>query len=375
MTMGPHAIGAESSTLRFEDFDVAVTSSERGDLGWLAAFLACGFEPVSGSACDRRVGLTVDAAAYDRLFAKGRPGSGARVEGFARDAEPSLLERWPMNGMERVFHDTRRPIFYVISEDGARVEIVARERTPKCRSTLMRVVRELTMARVVATGGILVHGSVIRVDGGVVVMCGPKRSGKTTLLMSLLETAGTRYVANDRCVLRPTDTGVSVRGLPTLVSIRSDTLDFFPAARRRLAGIRPDLAGAGLTEATSFSLSPPEFCELMGDCPRASGGPLLALIFPRITDDPAPLMLYPLAVPEALARFRQGLFRAAHASPLGDAFVSRAALAASSALEAHRRIAESVPGFDCQLGSGEAPGPQACRALLERVSSTSRAAP
>jgi len=373
--MGPHEIGTESSTLRFEDFDVAVTSSERGDLGWLAAFLACGFEPVSGGACDRRVALTVDAAAYDRLLAKGRHGSGARVEGFARDAEPSLLERWPSNGTESVFHDARRPIFYVISEDAARVEIVARERTPKCRTTLMRVVRELAMDRVVATGGILVHGSVIRVDGGVVVMCGPKRSGKTTLLMSLLETPGTRYVANDRCVLRPTAAGVSVRGLPTLVSIRCDTLHCFPAARRRLAGIRPDLADVGLTERASFSLSPPEFCELMGDCPRESGGPLLALIFPRITDDPAPLTLRRLAAPEALARFRQGLFRAAHASPLGEAFVSRAAGAASSALEAHRWIAESVPGFDCRLGGGAAPGTEACRALLERVAGARRAGP
>jgi len=372
--MAPHAIATQNASLRFEDFRVAVSSSERADLGWLEAFLACGFEPVSGGACDRHVALTVDAAAYDRLFAKGRPGSGVRVEGFARDAKPLLLERWLSNATESVFHDSRRPIFYMISRDGTRVEIVARERTPKCRTTLMRVVRELAMDRVVATGGILVHGAAIRVDGGVVVMCGPKRSGKTTLLMSLLEIPGTRYIANDRCVLRPTESGVTVRGLPTLVSIRCDTLDRLPARRRRLDEVRPDLAGGGRNEPTSFSLSPPEFCELMGDCPRESGGPLLALIFPRITDDPAPLTLHPLAAPEALTRFRQGLFRAAHASPLGQAFVSSAAGAASPAPEAIRRIVQSVPGFDCRLGAGEALGAEACRTLLERVTGTRRAA-
>jgi hypothetical protein len=373
--MGPHETATESSRLRFEDFDVAVTSSERGDLGWLEAFLACGFEPVAAGACDRRVLLTVDAAAYDRLFAMGSPGSGAQVEGFARDAKPSLLERWPSNAAVGVFRDMRRAIFYVISADGARVEIVARERTAKCRTTLMRVVRELAMDRVVATGGILVHGSAIRVDGGVVVMCGPKRSGKTTLLMSLLEIPGTSYVANDRCVLRPTGSGVSVRGLPTLVSIRCDSLDRFPAARRRLAGIRPDLAEAGRDERASFSLSPPEFCELMGDCPRDSGGPLLALIFPRITADPAPLTLHPLEAPEAVARFRYGLFRAAHASPLGEAFVSSAAGVASPAPEAIQRIAQSVPAFDCRLGVGEVPGTEVWRALLERAGGTRCAAP
>jgi hypothetical protein len=372
MTLEPLASGMPSSSLRFEDFEVAVTAPERGDLGWLEAFLACGFEPIAQGAGDRRVVLTVDAAAYDRLLSRGRPGQGAQVEGFAGDAKPVRLERWPSNASDAVFRDLRRAFFYVVSADVARVEIVARERTPKCRTRLMRVVRELAMDRVVATGGILVHGSAVRVDGGVVVMCGPKRSGKTTLLMSLLAIPGTRYVANDRCVLRPTESGVGVRGLPTLVSIRCDTLAHFPAARWRLGGIRPDLA-TGPSEPTSFSLSPPEFCELMGDCPRESGGPLLALIFPRITRDPAPLTLERVAAPEALARFREGLFRAGHASPLGEAFASKAALAASSAHAAERRIAESVPAFDCRLGGGGAPGAEACRGLLERVSDLRRA--
>ena len=357
----------ESSTLRFEDCSLTVTSSERADLGWLSSFLACGFEEVPDAACDRRVQLSVDAAAYDRLLAKGRAGSGAPVEGFAGDSTPALLEPWPSNGSASTFHDPRHSIFYLVSEDAARVEILARERTSHCRTTLMRVVRELTMDRVVSTGGILVHGSAIGLERGVVVISGPKRSGKTTLLMAVLGIPGTSYVANDRCVVRPGKAAVSVRGLPTLVSIRCDILEHFPAARERLGSIRPDLAGMKRGERSSFSLSPPEFCELMGDCPRESGGRLLALIFPRITDAPAPLTLRRLDAAEALERLRTGLFRAGYASPLGQAFVSRAGGSASSRCEDQRRIAETIPSFDCRIRTGEIPGKDACRGLLEGV--------
>jgi hypothetical protein len=361
------SVRTERSHLRFEDGGVTVTSSERGDLGWLSDFLACGFEEASASDCDRSVVLRVDAAGYDRLLASGRPGSGVRVEGFARDSAPVLLERWPSNGSTSVFRDPRRPIFYVVSENGARIEILARERGPKCRTTLMRVVRELTMDRVVATGGVLVHGAAIRVDGGVIAICGPKRSGKTTLLMALLMTPGTRYVANARCALRANGAGVSVRGLPTIVSIRRDGLERFPAARQRLSAVRPDLAGHEQPDRPNFSLSPPEFCALMNDCPRASGGPLLALIHPRITDDPTRLSLHRLDADEALERFRQGLFRAAHASPLGEAFASAAAREASFERESQRRIVESIPSFDVRLGAGGAPGTPECRDLLARI--------
>ena len=97
----------ESSSLRFEDFDVAVTSSERGDLGWLEAFLACGFEPVAAGACDRRVALTVDAAAYDRLFAMGQPGQ-RRAGGRLREGREALPARTLALEREAIASSTTR---------------------------------------------------------------------------------------------------------------------------------------------------------------------------------------------------------------------------------------------------------------------------
>jgi hypothetical protein len=286
------------------------------------------------------------------------------AEGFAQDSEPALLERWPSSRPGRVFRDTRGPLFYEVSDDAQRVEILARERTRKARTALMRVVRELAMDRIVATGGLLVHGAAVATGGGTVVMCGPRRSGKTTLLIALLQTPGTGYVANDRCVVRVGEGGASVRGLPTLISIRGDTLDHFPEVRRRLAEVRPDL---GQREGRRFSLGPPEFCELLGGTPREPGGALRALLFPQVTDGPQRLALRRLAPADALERLRQGLFRAAYASPLGEAFVSPALRARVSSAEVQRWLAEHVACFECRLGGGAPPGPDECIDLLRTV--------
>jgi hypothetical protein len=226
----------------------------------------------------------------------------------------------------------------------------------------MRVVRELTMERVVASGGLLLHAAALAGARGSVALCGPKRSGKTTLLMALLSSGAGAYVANDRCVLRGTDGRASLRGLPTLVSIRRDTLERFPAAQARLASVRPDADGGERAERPNVSLSPPEFCELLGGCPRASGGPLLALLFPRIGDAPTPLRAQRLAQGEALARLRAGLFRAGHASPLGEVFAPGRAPAPSDASLA--ALAARVPAYDCLLAGDAAPDAEACRRLL-----------
>jgi energy-coupling factor transporter ATP-binding protein EcfA2 len=237
----------------------------------------------------------------------------------------------------------------------------------------MRVVRELAMARTVSTGGLLVHAAAVRTaGGGVVVLCGPKGSGKTTLVMSLLVHApGAAYVANDRCVVRANGSGTAatVRGLPTLVSIRSDTLERFPVVRARLDGVRPEAASR-----PRATVTPPEFLELVGRPARAPGGPLLALVFPRVGAGPNRLALRRLGPAEAEARLREGLFRAGRTSPLGDVFVPPGAEPAAvagrvreEADRAVRRLAADVPCFECLLGGGAPPGAAECRALLANV--------
>jgi hypothetical protein len=354
--------------LRYESWTVRVTSADPDDLAWLSEFLACGFEETSGPGYDADVRLDVDADAYHSLLRVG-PADGEPVEGFARDSRPSLLLPWRSPG---TFQAPRLPGFYRVSSDGRAVSVLVPQRTPRARLALMRVVRELTMDQVVATGGLLVHGAAVAYGDDVVVMAGPKGRGKTTLLLSLLLTTGARYVCNDRCVARLGETGVTARGLPTLVSLRRDGLAGFPALRRRLLAERPELAPAldpSAPGARGASLTPPEACRLLG-CGTASGGRLAAVLFPRVGADTTRPALTRLSESAAVAALRDGLFRAGHATVLGGVFGSAPDRAKApwevAAPTAHAVVAR-VPCARCELPAGSVPDAPACADLVARA--------
>jgi hypothetical protein len=165
-------------------------------------------------------------------------------------------------------------------------------------------------------------------------------------------------------VLRAGASGASVRGLPTLVSIRRDGLGRFPRLRARLEAVRPDLARIEETQRPGFSLSPPEFLDVMGAPGSASRGTLRALIFPRITEEPGRMTLRRVGPAETLARLCDGLFRAGLRSPLAEVFRFHPGAELPAPLDLQHWIAEQVPAFECRLGAGGAPEASECLSLL-----------
>jgi hypothetical protein len=96
-------------------------------------------------------------------------------------------------------------------------------------------VRELAANRAQRTGGLLLHAAAFAAGDQGIVVAGPKRAGKTTLLLHALSAASARYVSNDR-VLVTADRGRAIaRGVPTIVRVRRGALDRFPAVAARFA--------------------------------------------------------------------------------------------------------------------------------------------
>lgn len=339
-----------------------MASADPGDLVWLSEFLRPAFVEDAAGAPDCAVRLTVDADRHARLLEAGAERR-RRVACFAQDNGMVSLPSWRSGRGERAVYDALFDVFYLVREAGADVDILAREADRwRQRIPLMRVVRELAMNHALAGGEVLVHGAALRLGARAVVVAGPKRAGKTTMLSWLLGEPDARYIANDRVLVRFDGRGPVVRGVPTIVSLRASMLGRVPRLRGRLRSSRYHYcltrreAGAGPFGGSTadppgvFGVSPAQYLDLT-DARPAVGGRLHALVFLRLTYRPGGLDVRRLTADAALRRLRASLFLAASPWKTSAVFAPFPPPSPRLRDELVRRLASTVPCFDCRAGS------------------------
>ena len=228
------------------------------------------------------------------------------------------------------------------------------------RIALMRVVRELAMIHSHTRGGLFIHGAAFAVDGRSVIVAGPKRAGKTTLLMHALRSGKARFVSNDRVLVSLAEAGAIGRGMPIIVTIRKESLVKFQDLYCRLQtssyectfslsertdrATRPDRKGR-------FSLSPAQFCRFLRT-EAATQAQVSALIFPRVKATNEPFALEPLAAEPAAEKLTGALFRASAPQKTANLFRLRNGHGPDQPTLEYLclRLTSQVPCFDCHLG-------------------------
>jgi hypothetical protein len=155
-----------------------------------------------------------------------------------------------------------------------------------------------------------------------------------------------------------------LRGMPTIVTLRGDTLAFFPGLRtevetrsyyyqRTLAEAAEHPEPARPWRDGSFGVSPAQLCALHGVERRAECMPHV-LLFARITGLPNRGGVHDLAPGEATARLRRVLLSAALAKQTSDLITlpdDPPAPDPERVEEVIRAFAARVPCLECRLGS------------------------
>jgi hypothetical protein len=366
--------------LRYDGFVVGIESEDSSHLVWLQEFLGPPFEPVTGVAPDRIVRVVSDGRRYAQLLGRGPDPGGVQTPCFVMDTGIVRLPVWRADGDDPacILYDEAFRVFYTIRSDEEPIEILAPDaKFP--RTALMRVVRELAMRWVWRAGGHILHAAAIAVDDRVVVLAGPKRAGKTTLLIHLLRHSGAAFVTNDRVVATERRSTVRVHGLPTIVKAWRDTLEWFPEVRERL------LVGTyhhrrTLEEAARWppfvvpardgywSLSPAQLVALVG-ARSVAGGRLVAIVFPRVAPRGSRFAVRALAPEAASAALATAEFGPQGAAPVGDPWTGTAGVP-SEGVDGARRCREAlagIPAFACDLAAEAYGDPATARDLLARV--------
>ena len=345
----------------FASLGIRVQTDDDSHLRWLAEFIGPHFEVRCGTATHTCcVRLVEDAGRYHAALGAG-PAHGA-LDALALDAGPLTLPRW--RGAESRLFDARRSLFYEVAVVPClTVTIVSAPGNRDVRSALSSVVRELATNHAQRAGDLLLHASAFAVDGRGVVIAGPKKAGKTTLLVHALHRGSPEYVSNDR-VLITAEASVRAIGVPTVVRLRRGTLDLFPALARSLeaSGYEHRLT---LDEAADHreprSVSPSgarrvthaQLCRVLDVRARAECA-VAALVFPRITEEPGAFTVRRLAPADVVARLEGALFGVRGGRSTSDVFVlpddppapDRAEIAARC-----RALADRIPGLECRLGA------------------------
>jgi len=251
----------------------------------------------------------------------------AAMSSFAFDQHVEHLPRWVGTSDDAVvLHDSDLQVFYCRRPSSQTVEIISPAGRLSHRLALLRVLRELTIAHCLRGGATILHAAAFEWHGHGYAIAGPKRAGKTTLLLHLLDGTGARFCANDRAAAMTT-AQVRVRGLPTIVKVRASSLECLPALRRRFEAspyhhrwlmAEAEQRQIPLLKRTSYDLTPAQLARLLA-VERAGEVPLTAVVFPRLTGGRG-VAVRELPGSETASRLRSSLFRAYDTTVVGEFF-------------------------------------------------------
>jgi hypothetical protein len=355
-------------------------SQHAADLEWLEEFLCPQFQRVDPAGASCVVRFTRDPQRYEDLLEQSNAVVVREIDCFALDQQVIRLPSWSTDGVLCI-HDTKFQCIYVLDRASSTVEIIASTRRRGPRIPAMRVLREFAMNHSLGQGHLFIHGSAVAIGSSGIVIAGPSGAGKTTLLMHLLSLGNTAYMSNDRVLARHTPEGVMLAGMPAITTLRSSTLDMYPAIRealttspwnhyRTISESEQDASPIKSWSDARYGLTPAQFCRLMGVESVASGMAKVVLM-PKQTHQPGHITLTRLTPDVVEQRLREAIFGIGCWSHESNLFALPADRAVIPAAELHRRcnvFAASVPVFECGLGLQAYEDPERTRELLSAIS-------
>src|SRR5262249_43903094 len=205
---------------QYRDLTVSVSTADPTQLRWLEEFLCPQFAIVYGGSPNCHVAVVMDTGQYIDTFRRGPRSDGGRIDCFALDNGLVRLPAWESLDDTQVIFDPDFKLFYLVNPGRSQVRILAPSGSLSVRTALMRVVREFAMISSVRAGALIIHGAAFGVGDRGVVIAGPKKAGKTTLLMHVLRNVPARFLSNDRVVAAWEDGDPTLYGMPTIVTVR-----------------------------------------------------------------------------------------------------------------------------------------------------------
>ena len=366
--------GLHRGVVAFRGMRIVVRCNTDAPLRWLEDYFGPYVAPGAGEHAAREVHLTVDPQRHAAITDEGRPGERA-IDGFALDggfAQLTLLGDTPHG---RLLHDARSDAFLTVGAERTPVQVVAPRDHARVRVLVMRVVRELAMLESLERGDLLVHAAAAVHRGRAILIAGQKRAGKTTTLLSLLSSGQAQYLSNDRVLVDRSGRPPMAYGLPTIVKIRADALEYLPGlpapreGRHYLTAREYD-EGSTLIEPArraDRSMSPAQLCRWLG-VDSTAAAPVGLVVFVRVEPLVERFSLRMLDIAETNDLLRHSLFSSGPAGLVSEAFAPKRQGDAGRDEGIHRPLRlHGLAACECRVGPRAFHPPDVWDSILSRA--------
>ena len=237
--------------------EIEVQSQFTSDMDWLEEFLTPSFrvttqrlnyensiESTWSISLESLESSPLEKAEFANLLKQSK--SAQTVAAFSREstfAELAFVGEIQFHSQDyQAYIDNEHSQLLLLNEKLQKIILISKNRDRYARYFLMKTLREVCHSYCASRGSLVIHAAAISFtnDNSGFLLCGPKRSGKTTEMLSGLKQPTAQFVANDRVVVyragnqskeQSSATTFYCRGLPTIISVRAPTLDLFPEFR------------------------------------------------------------------------------------------------------------------------------------------------
>lgn len=273
------------------------------------------------------------------------------------DQQTVTLEGWREDN-KLVLVDSLAGCFFMV--DGSNAELVVPVSSKHARIILLSTIREMIIGRLSGLHALVdLHAAGFCIGGQGVLLAGPRKAGKTTLLCHAISSAGAELLANDRILVDLNKDYPIAYGVPTMASIRKGTLDLFPQLQAPEEILRSS-ADEGQNGSSELRLPPSKFASRLG-ARHLQKAQLRAILLPEIISGPEGIVLKPLAAEEALLRlksYRYGVPEHREVPTLFGSLMSGGRKPVSIE-EGMAHLVSEVPIYQCQMGVNAYDSPMA----------------
>ncbi|MDO7412000.1 hypothetical protein Q5X48_09260 [Acinetobacter baumannii] len=141
-------------------------------------------------------------------------------------------------GFYRVFDDVYDKDNFIVTfgvkENNPKLKLYYNKDNNNSAYMIMRIIRSIFLKLSLVENSLFLHASAVVYNGKAIVFTGPKKAGKTTTMLAMLEYTNSAPLTNDKLLLKKNNDSIEVYGFPIRAGIRSGTLISFSTIHERL---------------------------------------------------------------------------------------------------------------------------------------------